>query len=595
MDWIICLVTAILLLVFSIGSAVCLSRSHTKRRLLKPLNIILAGAFLASLILHLPVFYNPAEGETPGLFKTLMMGLHSTFQVFTIDSDRGIILESIHCPAPWLDGIYSGLLSILYVAVPVLTIGFVLSFFRSFAVYWRYLTHYSSDLYVFSEYNSKSLMLAQDLRAHHPGALLAFAGIGESEESELDAHQETLEAVPFSGSILSLPYAWHSRTSGLFLMLTSDDETANIAEAAKLIQQLKNRDRTTLYVFHAGPQSEMVFSGMDTGKTVVRMLNEAKSLVYSRLWQEGSRLFETAGQPDQNGCREIAVSVIGMGEIGTEYIRALSWFGQMDGYDLKIDAYDPDEQAEEHFSLLCPELMDPEHNGTRVPGEAVYRITVHPGTDVRSQAFIRQFTENRAASFVIVCLGENAATVETAIRLRQTCERMGIHPVIQALIDGEVPGDLLNTAKDFRGVPYDIEFICIQEAVCSEEAVFHSELEKEALELHKRWGDEESFWKYEYNYRSSMSSVIHQKARFSCGFPGYGKTEDELTAEEKDRIARTEHCRWNAYMRSEGYVFSGSQDPGTRNDLAKMHPDLVPFDRLSQKEKEKDIRVSTKK
>ena len=243
---------------------------------------------------------------------------------------------------------------------------------------------------------------------------------------------------------------------------------------------------------------------------------------------------------------------------------------------------------------MCPELMDPAHNGTEVPGEAVYKITVHPGTDVRSAAFVQQIAENRETTFVIVCLGENTATVETAVRLRQTYERMGIHPVIQALIDGEVPTDVLNGAKDFRGVPYDIEFICIQETVCSEEAVFHSRLEQEALALHRRWGDEASFWKYEYNYRSSMSSVIHQKARFGCGFPGYGKAEEELTAEEKDRIARTEHCRWNAYMRSEGYVYSGSQDPASRNDLAKMHPDLVPFDSLSRKEQEKDIRVSTK-
>ena len=88
--------------------------------------------------------------------------------------------------------------------------------------------------------------------------------------------------------------------------------------------------------------------------------------------------------------------------------------------------------------------------------------------------------------------------------------------------------------------------------------------------------------------------MIHQKARAGCGFPGYGKAEAELTTEEKEKIARTEHCRWNAYMRAEGYIYSGSPDPGSRNDLARMHPDLVPFDQLSQREKDKDVRVSTK-
>jgi len=41
-------------------------------------------------------------------------------------------------------------------------------------------------------------------------------------------------------------------------------------------------------------------------------------------------------------------------------------------------------------------------------------------------------------------------------------------------------------------------------------------------------------------------------------------------------------------MRSIGYVYSGSEDPSTRNDLAKMHHNLVCFDRLTQEDKDKD-------
>jgi hypothetical protein len=54
-----------------------------------------------------------------------------------------------------------------------------------------------------------------------------------------------------------------------------------------------------------------------------------------------------------------------------------------------------------------------------------------------------------------------------------------------------------------------------------------------------------------------------------------------------------EHRRWNAYMRSEGYVFSGSTDKKSRNDLAKMHHDLVNFADLSEEEKRKDSSVGT--
>jgi hypothetical protein len=46
-------------------------------------------------------------------------------------------------------------------------------------------------------------------------------------------------------------------------------------------------------------------------------------------------------------------------------------------------------------------------------------------------------------------------------------------------------------------------------------------------------------------------------------------------------------------MRSAGYVYSGSTDPKSRDDLAKMHHDLVDFDRLSEEEKRKDSSVGT--
>ena len=66
------------------------------------------------------------------------------------------------------------------------------------------------------------------------------------------------------------------------------------------------------------------------------------------------------------------------------------------------------------------------------------------------------------------------------------------------------------------------------------------------------------------------------------------KTEAELTIPERNQLEDLEHRRWNAYMRSEGFIYSGSVDKASRNDLAKMHNDLVPFERLDEEEKRKD-------
>ena len=47
-------------------------------------------------------------------------------------------------------------------------------------------------------------------------------------------------------------------------------------------------------------------------------------------------------------------------------------------------------------------------------------------------------------------------------------------------------------------------------------------------------------------------------------------------------------------MRAEGYVYSGSKDKKSRNDLAKMHHDLVDYSALSEEDKRKDSSVGTK-
>ena len=109
-----------------------------------------------------------------------------------------------------------------------------------------------------------------------------------------------------------------------------------------------------------------------------------------------------------------------------------------------------------------------------------------------------------------------------------------------------------------------------------------------------KWGKEEEFWNFEYNYRSSVASAIHMKARVGCGIAGADKKEEELTLEERNIIEVLEHKRWNTYMRAEGYIYSGSTEKSSRNDLGKMHHDLVDFSSLSEEDKRKDSMVGAK-
>jgi hypothetical protein len=193
----------------------------------------------------------------------------------------------------------------------------------------------------------------------------------------------------------------------------------------------------------------------------------------------------------------------------------------------------------------------------------------------------------------MVALGSDDVNINTAVNLRMYFERMKIHPMIHAIIYNSQQKKALEGIRNYRGQAYDIAFIGDIESSYTEAVIIDSELEGDALRRHLKWGKEEEFWNYEYNYRSSVASAIHMRARVHCGMPGAGKREEELTAEERDLLEVLEHRRWNAYMRSEGYISSGSTDKKSRNDLAKMHHDLVDFSLLTEEEKRKDGSVGS--
>ena len=55
-----------------------------------------------------------------------------------------------------------------------------------------------------------------------------------------------------------------------------------------------------------------------------------------------------------------------------------------------------------------------------------------------------------------------------------------------------------------------------------------------------------------------------------------------------DQLTRAEHMRWMADKVMHGWRWSGSMDPSSRDDRKRIHHLLVPFQNLSEEEKNKD-------
>lgn len=555
---------------------------------------LLVGSVAAACVLFFPVHVATEDSSAIGSWQVLLLSILDSMEVLK----GGCSLDSIKggmpgCP-DWLDVAYQLWAATLFVIAPVLTLGFILSFFRNLSASLRYRMAFFADVYAFSELNEKSLALATDIKKNSKKACVIFAGtkLGNETVEELKEAAEKLGAIFFHRNIVAINLARHSAKAPLYLFAIADDETENLNQALRLVEKYHDRAETHLYALTTKMESELLLTAVDKGAVKVRRVNEVRSLIDRILFEQGNILFDGARLTDA-GTKRISAVVVGMGRHGTEMVKSLAWYCQMDGYELRVNAFDKDPLARDRFTLLAPELMSPDYNGVQVPGEAAYRIDIHSGMDVNSVAFADTVSRITDATYILVALGKDDLNISTAVNLRMYFERLKIHPVIQAIVYDSQRKKALEGIQNYRGQAYDIQFIGDMEASYTEAVIMGSELEAQALQRHLKWGKEEEFWTYEYNYRSSVASAIHMKARIHCGIAGADKKEDELTGREQEIIENLEHRRWNAYMRSEGYVFSGSTDKSSRNDLAKMHHDLVDFSSLTEEEKRKDSKVGT--
>lgn len=590
MIWTICLVASILVLAASAVGGYLMRKKNDGSGRISPFQAILAGAFLAVWIAVVPVLVTMFQGTPVWQVYTLFLSIIQTLQIFTINVGADFILDTISQAPAAVSTIYSCYMTLMFVAAPVLTLSSVVLMLSNVAAWVKFLLHYRDDLYVFSTLNEKSLLLAQSIRQNHKDALILFTGVTKDEEGEADElHRacQGISALLFEQEITAVNYAWHAGDSRLTFLLMGENENENVLTALKLSQQFQNREHTDLFVLSSGVEGELLLSHAGNERVKVRRINEVRSLVYRFLYDEGIRLFEGAVQ-SPGGAKKITAVIVGLGQYGTEMLKALSWFCQMEGYSVELHAFDQNPDAEDKFAALCPELMSDAYNAVRIHGESEYAIRIHAGVDVNTRTFAEEYMAIPDATFAFVSLGDDRENIVTAANIRMLSERCGSKPLIKTLLQNEAESEALASAANYRGQPYAIESINGLAAANFEELMLGSELEKIALERHLKWGKEDEFWNYEYNYRSSMASAIHSKARVLCGVPGADKPEDQRTIEERDGIEVLEHRRWNTYMRSEGYVYSGSPDRATRNDLGKMHHDLIPFEQLSEEDKRKD-------
>ena len=626
MSWRICLILSVIFVLAGITGAL-MSRTGKAFRAFKPLYILFAAVFAACASIFYPIYLESFAGEFLGWAKAFLISLHSAIRLFIVDGEFDNVRNALSPEKGKLYIAYTFVAASLFVAAPVLTFSFVFSFLRRAGYYRRYLLGTKKDQYVFSELNEKSLALAEDLAGKDQDKLIIFTDVYQidNEESfDLIARAEAIRAVCFRKDILEIDFTRHHKDGKkLYFFIMGGSRSENSTQALQLIKHYREMDCSRLFYFSDDENSDLLFSSVEKGKMKVKRVNMARVLIDRTLYESGEKLFTCAGEKE-DGVRRILAVVVGLGRHGSSMLRALSWFCQMDGYELEIDAFDADKQAEDRLRLMCPDLLSNQYNGKKVPGEAVYTILVHSGVNVETGQFADEIARLKEADYVIVALGDDERNLRTAVNLRTLFARMEAHPRIQTIVYNSDEKESLQKVRNFEASSYDIEFFGDLRSTYCEDVIINSELEEKALALHCSWfGDqkrqqlreeilaetkglpeaqiqkmveervERTFWDYEYNYRSSIAAAIHSSVCKKLGIHHQNLPNEQRSKQDQKRGAALEHVRWNAYMRSEGYVYSGNVGMKKADHMAKVHHNLVPGDALSQEDILKDLNIKS--
>lgn len=323
--------------------------------------------------------------------------------------------------------------------------------------------------------------------------------------------------------------------------------------------------------------------GRNSGKAGIikfqqTVINEFKRIAFKLLIDQP--LYEYIDKENKT----LDVLIVGFGRMGQEVLKAVSWAGYFPGIDTNIHVISRQGvQNGEKLLSECPELgIDLGHekgfikpvNGTQLnPKAPIYYYSTEtnvPGFD----EIIRSLIHCR---YIVVSLGDDTDTLTTAIHIyRLIMQQHYLHPELNIgtrkiqirIRDNENFSLISSDGSDT--VFKHLEKFGSDEDIYTYTGVGESVLDKIAGEVNKIYnGDDKDINNDdyaqlpEYKKNSNQAAALHAlyKFYFSSGVkdeqkPGDSRVKfsDIFSNEDTKKLAAWEHIRWQAYMRTEGYI-----------------------------------------
>lgn len=551
----------ILSIAIFVTAAIIAIANRKKQR--NAMSIALVGTLIAAGFLVFPLFQDE---------DIITQIINTVFYVLDIPDMKGDwdILENT--TKEFLN-LYKYTLYTYCVSIPILTVGVIISFLENILNELRSRIRTSKTVHIFSNVNEKSVTLAESITAKNDIVIMCNA-------QNINEYKKRIKDI--SGIILKKDINrinLNKYLGKIEIYEISEDEDENLNKTLEIIDNKKRtKQNITIYVFSKQEEAQIILDSTNKYKIKTVIVNETQQMVYRVL--DEVPLYKAANN------KNISTLIIGAGKTGKEFIKTITWCGQMIGYTLQINVIDKNaNKIKNEFEYKYPELI------------SNYDINFYEAdiNTIEAQKILNEKCIN--TNYIVVTMGQDSSNLNTAINLRKFFLEKNKKPIINLSIENSEKEKQISILKNERGSSYDIlPFGSIEESY-NKDYIHSSYLEKLAQRVHLAYRPSdvnlENYYKIEYNKKSSKATALHIKYKM---YSILGEDDKNVTKFEellknqqiKDELAKNEHNRWNAYMRSDGYKLATLEKVKeyieTTNHhvyhLAKLHPAIVEFEKL---------------
>ncbi len=574
----------------------------------KCITYITLGVFFSTFFMVLPTHWEGAEELEVPLAYQIFSAVNFSFDTLKAKQDFAQI-ESIALTGV-LRWIYLGINYISFIAAPLLASSLILSLFGNMGERMKYQFSFSKKCHVFSVLNPNSLELAKGIRERGKGTVV-FCNTKDVGEP-LVTKARKFGFITLYLSCESLKISRRFQKYEFYLISPKEDENIRLAEALILKHRDQKKRPVIVNAFARSGTNialleEFLHSEKNcaSGKKIVRheyfqmrFIDEIALFCSDLMYQYP--LYASA-KPDGL----ISLMIVGFGSLGERMLKTALWCGQITGYHLKIRVYDKS-ASQKHSKLLkaCPELSLPEYDIKFIE------------TDINSVQFEKDIKESLDATYVVLSTGQDEMNINTAEYLYRVFRKSSSFektPPIFARVRESTKSSNLTEENSFLE-NRNIHIFGTTETIFRQRSLFNTELEHLAFAIHLCYfgalnepvGSSyykevlHHFYTREYDRRSSMATALHIPSKLvSCGVlkPGDSVLDGKISAKFESYIsdevallelAKNEHDRWNAFMRSEGYRKASiaqmkeyAHKTGShKDDHAKLHPCITAWEEL---------------